>query len=213
MNQELPYESFDDEGKVVCQICGKSYEVISPRHLAVHKIQYADYTTRYPDAPLSSDTFNAKSKYGKNSTLFVDDKDINDDVLDEEVYVDEEPELEELELENALANIVEGSRDPMVVQKMRVLDHLRLHFVNIEKDYTVRYISPISKKLIFEYITDFCDPILKLIIQFPNTFWHNKDGHVDSLKYNRLKDQKWKVLTVKSRSPSGQDIDSVIDSM
>ena len=82
MNEELQYPDFDDKGKVVCQICGKSFQVISPRHLALHKIQYADYTKRYPTASLSSEQFVIKSKYGKNSTLFVDDKDIDDSIMD-----------------------------------------------------------------------------------------------------------------------------------
>lgn len=210
MNEELQYEPFDMEGNVVCQICGKSYQVISPRHLAVHKIKFADYTKRYPDAPLSSKIFKAKSKYGKNNNLFVDDIDSS---LEEEIIVFEEPELEELEFESGMKKIVEESRDHMVVQKMRVLDHLRLHFANIEKDYTVRYISPLSKKLIFEYITDFCDPILRIIVQFPNTFWHNKDSYPDPLKNNNLEDHNWKVLTVDSRAPSPSDIDEVVDSM
>ena len=213
MNEKLPYEPFDDEGKVVCQICGKSYQVISPRHLAVHKIQYADYTKRYPDAPLASEQFTAKSRYGKNSSLFVDDKDIGDDILDEEIYVDEEPELEEFEMENALKKIVEETRDPMALQKMRVLDHLRLHFANVEKDYSIRHISPISKKQIFEYITDFCDPVLRIVIQFPNAFWHNNDNYMDPLKNDRLKEHNWKVLEVKSRAPSVENIDAAIDSM
>jgi len=40
MNNELQYPEFDDKGKVICQVCGKSYQVISPRHLNLHKIQY-----------------------------------------------------------------------------------------------------------------------------------------------------------------------------
>ena len=211
MNEELQYEPFDDKGKVVCQICGKSYLVISPRHLAVHKIEYSDYTKRYPTAPLSSEQFTIKSKYGKNSTLFV--KEIDEDIMEEEVYVDEEPELEELELETALKRVVDEVRDPVQVRKMRVLDHLRLHFANVEKDFTIRHISQISKKQLFEYITDFCDPILKIVIQFPNTFWHNKDAHLDPLKNHRLREHNWKVLIVESRNPTVDQIDSVIDSM
>jgi uncharacterized Zn finger protein (UPF0148 family) len=36
---ELLYPLFDEKGKVVCQICGKSFLVISPTHLSIkHKI-------------------------------------------------------------------------------------------------------------------------------------------------------------------------------
>jgi hypothetical protein len=212
MNKELPFEPFDNKGKVVCQICGKSFLVISPRHIAVHKIKYADYTKRYPTAPLSSDAFNVKSKYGKNSTLFVDDADLKGDLLDEEIMVDEEPELDDLEFENEMHKIMEEVRDPMAAQKLRVLDHLRLHFANIEKDYMVRHYAP-NKNLIYEFVTDFCDPVLRVVIQFPNTFWHNNDKHIDPLKNRKLEEQNWKVLIVDSRAPTPRDIDKVIDSM
>lgn len=213
MNNELQYPEFDEDGKVVCQICGKSFQVISPRHLALHKIQYADYTKRYPSAPLSSEQFIVKSKYGKHSDLFVNDEDIDDAVIDEEILVDEEPELEELELETALKKVIEETRDPVQVHKMRVLDHLRLHFANVEKDFVIRHISPLSQKQLFEYITDFCDPVLKIVIQFPNTFWHNNDTSIDPLKNLKLEEQNWKVLEIKSKSPSAQDIDKVVDNM
>ena len=212
MNEELQFPEFDDKGKVVCQICGKSYQVISPRHLAAsHKIEYADYTKRYPTAPLSSEQFAIKSKYGKHSDLFTND--IDDSVMDEEIFVDEEPELEDIEFEAVLKKVVQETRDPTQVHKMRVLDHLRLHFANIEKDYTIRQISPISKKQLFEYITDFCDPVLKIVVQFPDTFWHNNDRSIDPLKNIKLKEQKWKVIEIKSKAPSAKEIDNVIDSM
>jgi len=213
MNDELQYPPFDDEGKVACQICGETFQVISPRHLAKHKIQYADYRKRYPEAPLSCDQFIAKSKYGKNSELFVDDADINDDVMGEEEVVSEDPELEELELEVALQSVVDECRDHVQVQKMRVLDHLRLHFANIERDYTIRAKSSISKKDLFQYITDFCDPVLKIVIQFPQTFWHNEEIYVQPLKNHNLQKEGWKVLEIMGKAPSAEDIDSVIDSM
>ena len=214
MNEDLQYPPFDDNGNVLCQICGDAFQVISPRHLAKHKIQYADYRKRYPDAPLSGDQFAVKSKYGKNSDLFVNDSDINDDVIGEgEIVLEEDPDLEELDLEVALQKVVDECRDPVQVQKMRVLDHLRLHFANIEKDYLIREISEVSKKHLFEYITDFCDPVLKIVIQFPDTFWHNREMYHQALKYHKLQKRGWKVLEVKGPAPPPEDIDSVIDSM
>ena len=38
---EYPFPFFNEEGKVNCQICGKSYLVIVPRHLALHNIVYS----------------------------------------------------------------------------------------------------------------------------------------------------------------------------
>ncbi len=213
MNQELPYHAFDDNGKVTCQICGKSYQVISPRHLAVHKIQYADYTKRYPDAPLASDQFTVKSKYGRHSGLFTKSEELDDVIGDEEVFVDEEPDLEEIELEEALDKAVNEVRDHVQVQKMGVLDHLKIHFPNIEKDYMVREFSQVSKKLLFGFITDFADPVLRIIFQFPNTFWHNNDTNIDPQKDNKLKGQGWKVVKCRSKCPTIKQLDSMISSM
>ena len=54
---EYPYPFFDEKGKVICQVCGKAYLVISPPHLKTHNLIYSDYTTRFPDAPLSNKEF------------------------------------------------------------------------------------------------------------------------------------------------------------
>lgn len=213
MNEEYQYPLFDDEGKVVCQICGDSFQVISPRHLTKHKIQYSDYTKRYPDAPLSSDQFAVKSKYGKTKGLFTEDEDMEEVIGDEETYVEEDTDFDELNLDEIIQKQLREVKDPMMAQKAAVFEHLRLHFANIEKDYLVREISPLSKKQLYEFITDFCDPILRIIVQFPNTFWHNKDTNIDPLKRVRLKENGWKVVDINSRAPSVEDIDSAIDSM
>lgn len=213
MNAELPYEPFDENGKVVCQICGKSFQVISPTHLKTHKLQYADYIKRYPDAPLSSDQFVAKSKYGKNSTLFVDDAEISDDVMEEEVVVEEEIELQDEEFEMTLKKVVDEIKDPVQNQKMAILDHLRLHYANVEKDYRILHKSPITKKFLYDYITDFADPVLKIIFDFPETFWHNKDVNQDPLKFRKLKNDGWQVITINGSAPGPEDIDFVIDGM
>ena len=49
--EEYSYPLFDENGKVNCQICGKPFMVISPRHLSgKHKIQYGEYKLRFPDS-------------------------------------------------------------------------------------------------------------------------------------------------------------------
>ena len=65
-SEEYPHPLFSEDKKVVCQICGKPFQVISPKHLAQHNLRYAEYKLRFPDAPLSNSEFAASSKYGKN---------------------------------------------------------------------------------------------------------------------------------------------------
>lgn len=216
---EYQYPMFNEQGKVICQVCGKPYLVISPRHLGTHNIKYDEYKLRFPDAPLSSEEFNASSKYGKEKTIFVEEEmskfeeeaDLPDDD-DEEIIVDEEPDVEE---EIDLTKLIEQERDEtdiMARSKNKILDHLRAYFTNIEKDYMIRQYG-VDKRLKFEYITDFCDPILKIVIQFPKTFWHNQELAIDPNKNNKMREYGWKVIEFDSMSPTLEQIGAYIESL
>jgi len=211
MNDEkLQYPEFDEKtNKVICQICGKGFLVISPRHLGKHNISYSDYTSRYPNAPLSSKEFSAKTKYGKVKDLFSPVK--SDDDL-EEVVVNEQPTIEEdIAIEKMLKETI--SRDHVKQSKAQVFDTLKSFFTNIRQDYLIEEYGRMSGRLKYHFITDFTDPILKVVVQFPNTFWHNKDVHIDPLKNKKLTSDGWKVLTVKQKAPSFKDIQQVVDQM
>jgi len=199
---EYPHPLFDEKRKVICQICGKAFLVISPRHLDKHNIKYADYTKRFPKAPLSTQEFKARGKYGK-SKLFEQDE------IGQEQLVDEkEPEVEELDIEKLIKS--QKALTPMDAMKARILDHLRIYFANIKKDYLISQYG-IDKRLKFEFITDFCDPILKVVIQFPDTFWHNREAGIDLNKNLKLSSYGWKVIEIPTASPSYKLIDEYLD--
>lgn len=217
---EYSYPMFNDQKKVICQLCGKPYLVISPRHLERHNIKYDEYKLRFPDAPLSSEEFNAISKYGKEKVIFVETEltKFKDKILDEDVEKitiepnDDEPSIED---EIELRAVLEGERketDIIAKHKNKILDHLRTHFTNIQKDFKVRNVG-MDGRLKFEFITDFCDPVLKLIFQFPKTFWHNSELAIDPNKNEKLKQSGWKVIEFKSLNPSLQDIEIRIKSL
>ena len=210
MNDEkLQYPAFDEEtGKIHCQICGNKYLVISPKHLEKHNITHGDYTKRYPTAPLSSKEFNIKSKYGKVKDLFAP---VESDEL-EEIIVDEEPNIEDdIDVEKILQE--KTQKDPVKASKSQVLDTLKSYFVNVRADYLIEEYGSMSGRMKYRYITDFTDPILRIVIQFPNTFWHNNDTHIDLLKHDKLEEDGWKVLVVKDRSPRRKDIQNVVEAM
>ena len=71
---EYSYPFNNEEGKVVCQVCGKAYLIISPRHLGTHKITFSEYKLRFPEAPISCEEFNALGKYGKEKNIFVQEE-------------------------------------------------------------------------------------------------------------------------------------------
>lgn len=201
---EYPYPFFNEKSQVHCQLCGKAFLVISPTHLSrKHNVKYKDYVKRYPLAPLTSDEFIARGKYGKNKDLFPQDE------IGAEQLVDEfEPEIEELNVEKLLEKYQPLS--PMEAMKNRIRDHLKLHFSNIKQDYTITQYGP-DERLKFEFITDFCDPILKVVVQFPDTFWHNQEAGIDHNKNLKLSQYGWKVIEIPTNNPSFELIDKMID--
>lgn len=210
MNKEdLQYPPFDEEtNKVICQICGNKYLVISPRHLQKHNVSYDDYKKRYPDAPLSSKEFTAKSKYGKVKDLFTPKED--EDLV--EIPVDEEPNIED-DMDIDLILKERTHTDPVKQSKSQVLDTLKIYFTNIRQDYFVEEYGKASGRLKYRFITDFADPILKVAVNFPGTFWHNRDTNTDPLKNEKMREDGWKVLIIKGKAPTARDIQNVVDRM
>lgn len=211
---EYSYPLFDENGKVVCQICGKAFLVISPRHLKYkHKIEYREYTMRFPDAPLSTEEFIATSKFGKVKSMMGDDKideeGLKEIFIDEPIDIDDDDDLEDFDLEKAYQKDI--IKDPIKAMKNRIFDHLKVYLSNVKMDYMVQEFAP-SGHLIFETITDFCDPVLKIVIDFPDTFWHNR-GFIDPSRDLKLRQNGWKVLSIKSADPKLDKIDEALDSL
>jgi len=202
---EYPYPFYDKKGKVICQVCGKSYLVISPPHLKTHNLVYSDYKTRFPEAPLSNKEFVARGKYGKHKGLLPQSEEPK--VEDLTFVLEEDPEVEELE---GLLLKPEKKLDKIQLMKARILDHLKIHFTNIRQDYLIRQ-NDSQGKFIFEYITDYCDPILKVAIQFPDTFWHNQEAYIDINKNYKLRQHGWKVIEIPSAGPSFGQIDKAVE--
>jgi len=195
--REYSYPMFDDSGKVICQICGKPFMVISPPHLKKHNVKYADYKNRFPNAPLSNEEFAARGRFGKNKDMFV-----TKDVIGEEILIDD-PYVEEFDIQEAL---LEEIKDPISAAKHRILDQLRITFANVQMDFMIDHKDPISQIIQFSFITDFCDPVLKVVIDFPDTFWHNHEMYVDANRDQKLTDVGWKVIKIPSNSPSFENI-------
>ena len=201
---EYPYPLYDEKGKVACQICGKTFLTISPAHLKSHNILFADYFKRYPNAPKSGQEFAARSKYGKVKTIFKDEE--TQSIIGEDIFVDEEPEIDELPIKREVERLAKKA-NPMQSAKDRIRQHLILYFTNIEQNYLVREFGVNDKELKFEFITDFADPVLRVAFFFPDTFWHNRDYLIDLNKNLKLTERGWKVLEIKGKSPSIDDLD------
>lgn len=197
MSEEYQYPFINDDGKVLCQLCGKPYLVITPQHLKKsHNISYNEYKIRFPDAPLSCDEFANRGKFGKIKDMFIEDM-IGDEVhVEEEEFFFNEPIYEE--------EIVETPKKPKDITNMnkdKILEYLSFYFANVQKDYLIREYTT-SGKLLFEYISDFADPVLKINFEFPKTFWHNISQYDDPSRNINLKSNGWKVIEINSKAPT-----------
>lgn len=200
---EYNFSYFEEEsGKVNCQICGKPYLVISPRHLQSHNIKYSEYKLRFPDAPLSCEEFGTVSKYGKEKGMFSESEEV---VIDEKYLVDE-PEIEEINIDTVILPSGTAKVDKL---KGRVYDHLRTFFSNVKVNYMIRE-KLIDGRTLFEFITDFADPVLKIDLEFPDTFWHNKEQYIDLTRDQKLESRGWKIIKIKGNNPNLKDIEKEV---
>lgn len=202
---ELPYPTFDENGKVICQLCGKPFLVITPAHLKKHHgVTYEQYRVRFGEN-LSSQEFITKMKYGKFKGKMLE----NEIQIGEDIQIVDEPVVEDdFDVSKVLEKTLKD-KDPITKIRRQFLDRLRFHFVNMRENYVVNDFT-IGGVLKYEYITDFCDPILKIIVDFPQTFWHNVDSYYDMMKNQKLEADGWMIIIVPGRSPSYEDVDKAV---
>lgn len=223
MSESYPYPFVTEKGKVVCQICGKDYLIISPRHLKTHNLTFDEYKLRFPEAPISSKEFNKLGKIGKDKNVFVEqelasieneEKKIKQ-MLEEDVDIPEkdvEPTIDqEIDFEKVYEESPQKDKDNFSLTKNKILDHLRAFYTNVKKDYMIQ-IFDIQNHLLFEFISDFADPVLKVNIEFPNTFWHNRMAYEDVNRDRRLAEYGWKVIRIKTQAPQFKDIQDALES-
>jgi hypothetical protein len=218
MRGELPREKFDHAGHVICQVCGKAFLTISPKHLKrIHNLTYGEYFLRYPEAPKCSDEFGAMVKYRRDRNNAFEAQvhkqkecvEKEDEFGDEVIVCDEVGEPNEELVDPGLEKLIEQAKhtNPLDTEKGKILNILKMYFTNIQKDYLIQIFNIVGR-FQFEFISDFSDPVLKINVEFPNTFWHNVGRFEDPLRDIKLEEYGWKVIRVNSRNPSIKDIEN-----
>jgi len=185
------------QGFVTCKECGKKFGMITPQHLrAVHNLTTEQYKEKHPEQDLWGKGFRSSFKYSDTS-LF---KNIDD--------IDKIPKLGEIKIPKDLEEIqhkVNEARDmekkDFPQGKYEVFEALKNFFSYVETNYFVEKVDN-ERRLEYRVITDFCDPINKIIIDFPNCYWHNFDISSESLKDQVLPGHGWKVIKILSRDPT-----------
>jgi len=212
MGDDLQYSTHDEDGKVICQICGKSYKVVSVTHLKSHGITMKQYRMRYPTAAFVSENFKIKQKYAK--TGIMEEPETKEPVIaeelsfPEEVLTDEGPSIEEF-YANEIKEATNKPGNPIRKIRDRIIEHLQTYFPHTEENYLIQKLN-IEQHLLYETITDFCDPVMKVDIEFPDVFWHNTDVFPKARRNETLKNDGWRVFIVKGKAPTSNDIDEVI---
>ncbi len=217
---EYPYPFFDEKGKVTCQECGQAYMVISPMHLKKkhNGMTHGQYKEKYPEAPLANDEFTKRGVQGKNKDMFfTPDTPAQEEgiYLDPSLVVDEyddvEPEIEELnDLE--LVEAIDKKLNPIEKTKAKILNFIRLYFVNVKQDYLIRQYRT-DGKLDFITITDYCDPGHKVVFDCPNTFWHNVDAAPDMNRDQKLETYGWRIRKFLTNNPSKELMEDILKSL
>jgi len=210
-----PYPYYEEKtGKVNCQICGKPFAIISPRHLKKHEISHAEYKLRFPDAPLANEEFAVKSLYGRNKDMFKpsEPKEVDDYTLTDESIIGEEEIVDKEVITIKEFGVTEKNDtplDPVASMKKRIFNHLSMYLHNIRQNYFIeeKTLGGLTK---FRYISDFADPVLKINVEFPDVFWHNQDAFNDPLREEKLKSGGWRVIKIRGAAPSLKKIEMII---
>lgn len=178
-----------ENGDVICAICGKTFKVITSRHLKkIHNMSLGEYKIKYPNAAIIGERTIAKRKYKRTEMFKEKKKPIileSDNLYDEIKYVMNTEELDNKEIKNSA--------------KKEIFNVLKERFPNVIPDYTIKKLD-MQGRLEYSIITDIADPVNKIDFEFSETFWHNPGFYyVSPVRENMLQENGWKVITFKGK--------------
>ena len=195
---------YDEDGKVICQVCQKSFHFITPRHLNLHGITSDEYKEKY-NAPLfKKDFYTEGKKRGKPSVIE------KQSVIEELIEFKENDEIKDLSTNKAQK--VKNHLDPME-DKNDIIDFLKTIYESIE---TNTFITKYDENgyITYSYITDIIDRNSKTIFDFPNSFWHNiQTGISNHVKKRILESDGWKFIEISETMPRIHHIREKISSL
>jgi len=224
---EHSYPEFNDEGKVICQICGRPFLVISVTHLKKHGITLDQYRTRYPDMSISSNEFKSRGKFGRMGLFKQESKEPEGDIITDDDLPEKKaehvtgPVIEEIDfsdvakvepsVEPSAESPVKPSSNPITRKRQEIIDYLRGIFPSVQENYLIQKVN-LGGHLEYEFITDFADPLLKIDFEFPKTFWHNKNRYENSRRNEILRSDGWKVVEIQSNNPTLKMLEETVSS-
>lgn len=219
-------QHYDKVGKVICQECGRSYDVILPTHLKkTHDMSMNEYKEKYKGFPLASKSFGSKQKYKntvksmKEETLKRQLENSNKEIEIEEFNIDKIPSIDSSKSSSFINEINEFiNRIPKEIptyddknihkEKLAILKFLANYFNDLKNSYFIEKIN-LSGILEYRLICDMCSPSNKINFEFPDTFWHNQDIPKTSRDELLIQDG-WKIINFTGIKPKYTDIIDIL---
>ncbi len=193
---------YTEDGKIICQICKKSFHFITPRHLSLHgDITLDEYKEKYSAPIFRKDFYTEGAKRGRKSSTT---KEHTVEIILNKPIVEELIEFQDNDIiKNLSVNKVKKIKnhlDPME-DKNDIIDFLKTIYKTIE---TNTYITKYDKNgsIIYSYITDIIDRKSKTIFNFPFSFWHNMEtGISPHVKKRMLESDGWNIIEITTSMP------------
>lgn len=199
MEKTMEEENNEKIGHVKCQLCGKLFGMITPQHLKrFHGITVEQYREKFPEQEMWGAAFRSSYKYS-GTELFKNKE------------LDKIPKVGEIRIPQDLVAFEEKEKGfkeekkAMPLGKAEIFEELRKHFGYVETNYFIQKVD-LEGHLVYRVITDFFVPVSKLIIDFPNSYWHNYEPSSESLKKLVIPNDGYKVIRILSRNPSPSDV-------
>jgi len=204
---EYQYPEYNEKGKIICQLCGKPFSIIAPSHLKrKHNISFDEYKNKFPDISVTSKQFNTSRKYETSDLFTSKEPSIETPINIEEP--DADPIFEDLEKQTPVNPKIEKP-DNISLNRLRILKDIQKYYKHTQQNYLIQNVSK-NGRLEYEFITDYADPVLKVIVNFPKTFWHNNDSYQDPNKNIKLMKDGWKIIEIHSNAASTKDINDAM---
>ena len=126
-----------------------------------------------------------------------------------------EPEIQdigELRLRTRNDLRVEDEDRTTLGSKLLIFKNLKAMYPDMEINYFIEKFN-LTGHLEYSYVSDFADPVRKINVEFPNTYWHNGGMLPDTSRNNKLQQDGWKVIEIASKAPSVEEVVSELKSL
>jgi len=217
-SEETKY--FTESGKVICQLCGKSYKMITATHLKkFHQLSVEQYREQFPDAPVSSKEFRAKQKYKHSTILKQTESSQKEASVKTEVVVDNQKEkIIEIKESDVISEPAATTHelwkpDYVFVNRVQAYEYLKykLNSEMLKMNYLVR-IFTLSGHLDHAFITDVVDIKNKIDFEFTGVRWHNTPAIIGEQRRNSIMIKNGRrVISIREQAVTPKVIDFYLD--